>query len=110
MDNADLRIALFSGNPKTPEISTVRANVAFVKLDRPVTNFAEMGARKIMALELSGMSLRIREKYTVLPGSNDRIKRNDSSFFISTTSSKPIAAGSARTKAMLSARVSQNPS
>lgn len=52
-----ISVAMFSkdrpGTP-VPEISTIRGNVALIKFDRPVSNFSEIGSRKIEEAELSG--------------------------------------------------------
>ncbi|MFM7151593.1 MAG: hypothetical protein ACKO23_17345, partial [Gemmataceae bacterium] len=37
-----------------PEIHTIRGEVAYLKFDRPVTNFSEIASRKIVEAELSG--------------------------------------------------------
>ncbi len=49
--------ALFSdhkGDDTFPEINTVQSEVAYLTLDQPVTNMAELSTRKIVAIELSG--------------------------------------------------------
>ncbi len=42
------------GDAAFPKISTVQCYCAYLKLDRPVTNFTELSNRKIMQVELVG--------------------------------------------------------
>jgi lipopolysaccharide export system protein LptA len=54
---APVSIALFSkdrGDGRPPEINTVRGQVAVLTLDRPVSNYFELGNRKVVAAELTG--------------------------------------------------------
>ncbi len=50
-------VALFSkdrGDKRPVEINCIRADVAWLKFDRPVTNFSELNSRKIVEAELNG--------------------------------------------------------
>lgn len=54
---APVSIALFSkdrGDGRPAEINTVRGQLAILTLDRPVSNYFELGNRKVVAAELSG--------------------------------------------------------
>lgn len=52
-----LSVVMFSkdkGDPRPPEVTTIRGQVAYLRFDRPVTQYTEIGSRKIVAAELSG--------------------------------------------------------
>ena len=52
-----LSVVMFSkdkGDPRPPEVTTIRGQVAFLRFDRPVTQYTEIGSRKIVAADLSG--------------------------------------------------------
>lgn len=52
-----ISVALFGKEKKEGqgvEISVIRADVAWLKFDRPVSNFSELGSRKIVEAELNG--------------------------------------------------------
>ena len=54
---APLSVAPFGKERKdgqAPEINTIRGEVAYLTFDRPVTNFSEIGNRKIVEAELTG--------------------------------------------------------
>jgi hypothetical protein len=40
----------------TPEIHTVRSDVAYLTLDKPISNMAELGSRKIIKVELQALA------------------------------------------------------
>ncbi len=42
-----------------PEISTLRCDVAYLTLDRPIGNFSELNGRKVIAVELKGRQINI---------------------------------------------------
>jgi hypothetical protein len=42
-----------------PEISTLRCDVAYLTLDRPIGNFGELNGRKVIAVELRGRQIAI---------------------------------------------------
>ena len=42
-----------------PEISTLRCDVAYLTLDRPIGNFGELNGRKVIAVELKGRQITI---------------------------------------------------
>jgi len=41
-------------DPRPPEVTTIRGQVAYLRFDRPVTQYTEIGSRKIVAAEISG--------------------------------------------------------
>src|SRR5262249_1102937 len=50
-----LSVAIFSKNPppgQFPEITTVRANIAYLEFDRPINNMGDMAKAKIVGAEL----------------------------------------------------------
>lgn len=49
-------LAIFRGNGKDgfPEINTIRADEAYLELDRPIKNLIEIGNRRIIGAELQG--------------------------------------------------------
>lgn len=52
-----LSVVMFSrdkGDPRPPEVTTIRGQVAYLRFDRPVTQYTEIGSRKIVAADLSG--------------------------------------------------------
>lgn len=56
-----------------PEINTIRGKVAYLKFDRPVTNFSEIASRKITEAELSGQIQIINNRRRVEGDENLRI-------------------------------------
>jgi hypothetical protein len=42
-----------------PEISTLRCDIAFLTLDRPISSFSELNGRKVIAVELQGRLISI---------------------------------------------------
>jgi hypothetical protein len=52
-----LSVVMFSKDrtdPRPPEVTTIRGQVAYLRFDRPVTQYTEIGSRKIVAAEISG--------------------------------------------------------
>jgi hypothetical protein len=64
-----LSVALFGkdrGDGRGLEINTLRADVAVLKFDRPVTNLSEMNGRKIMEARLTGHITIVNNRRTAL--------------------------------------------
>lgn len=52
-----LSVVMFSRDrtdPRPPEVTTIRGQIAYLRFDRPVTQYTEIGSRKIVAAEISG--------------------------------------------------------
>ncbi|MFQ3592373.1 MAG: hypothetical protein SNJ82_04175, partial [Gemmataceae bacterium] len=49
-----ISLALMGKDPRSPELSTIKGDIAYIQFDRPVRSFSEIGSRKIVAAEISG--------------------------------------------------------
>ncbi|MGL4554854.1 MAG: hypothetical protein ACRC33_27115, partial [Gemmataceae bacterium] len=49
-----ISVALFAKDLRSNELSIIKGDVAYIKFDRPVRSFSEIGSRKIEAAELAG--------------------------------------------------------
>jgi len=49
-----ISLALMGKEPRSPELSTIKGDMAYIQFDRPVRSFSEIGSRKIIAAEISG--------------------------------------------------------
>jgi lipopolysaccharide export system protein LptA len=49
-----ISLAMMGKDPRSPDLSTIKGDMAYIAFDRPVRSFSEIGSRKIVAAEISG--------------------------------------------------------